>query len=108
MKNLDLPTCCACRVFRKAGSIDPELLSPRASPQLDPPINPRRRLPFKLHYSNRGYQIILKKGWEEGKGLGVGAKGRAEPFIPAHQSGEDAHLGLGCLSVQGHLDWQGC
>ncbi len=41
--------------------------------------------------------MILKKGWEEGKGLGVGAKGRAEPFIPAHQSGEDAHLGLGCL-----------
>ena len=41
--------------------------------------------------------MILKKGWEEGKGPGIGAKGRAEPFVPPHQKGEDAHLGLGCL-----------
>jgi len=107
MKNLNLPTCCACRVFRKAGSIDPALFSPEDSPQLDPPVNPRRRLPFKLHCSNRGYQMILKKGWEEGKGLGVGAKGRAEPFIPPHQSGEDAHLGLGCLRYKDLLTGKG-
>ncbi|KAL0048268.1 hypothetical protein WJX82_011435 [Trebouxia sp. C0006] len=95
------------RVFRKAGSIDPELFSPGDSPQPDPAVNPRRQLPFKLHYSNRGYQMILKKGWEEGKGLGIGAKGRAEPFIPPHQSGEDAHLGLGRLRYKNILTGMG-
>ncbi len=51
--------------------------------------------------------MILKKGWEEGKGLGIGAKGRAEPFIPPHQSGEDAHLGLGCLRYKNILTGMG-
>ncbi|KAL0040808.1 hypothetical protein WJX79_006079 [Trebouxia sp. C0005] len=85
------------RVFRKAGSIDPGVYNHTDSPQLGPATNPRHRLPFKLHYSNRGYQMLLKQGWEEGKGLGHGAKGRADPHIPTHQCGRDAHLGLGCM-----------
>lgn len=51
--------------------------------------------------------MILKQGWEEGKGLGHGAKGRAEPYIPPHQSGEDAHLGLGCLRYKDILTGKG-
>ena len=83
-------------MFRKAGSIDPALYSHTDSLHLGPATNPRNRLPFKLHYSNRGYQMLLKQGWEEGKGLGHGAKGRADPYIPTHQCGRDAHLVLGC------------
>ncbi|DBA83241.1 TPA: hypothetical protein ACH3X2_006750 [Trebouxia sp. C0005] len=88
------------RVFRKAGSIDPGVYDHTDSPQLGPATNPRHRLPFKLHYSNRGYQMLLKQGWEEGKGLGHGAKGRADPHIPTHQCGRDAHLGLGCMQYK--------
>ena len=100
-------TCCSCRVFRKAGSIDPALYSHTDSLHLGPATNPRNRLPFKLHYSNVGYQMLLKQGWEEGKGLGHGAKGRADPYIPTHQCGRDAHLGLGRLRYRDILTGPG-
>ncbi len=100
-------TCCSCRVFRKAGAIDPALYRHSDSLQLGPATNPRHRLPFKLHYSNVGYQMLLKKGWEEGKGLGHGAKGRADPYIPTHQYGGDAHLGLGCKRYKAILTGKG-
>jgi len=51
--------------------------------------------------------MLLKKGWEEGKGLGHGAKGRADPYIPTHQYGEDAHLGLGCKRYKPILTGKG-
>jgi len=51
--------------------------------------------------------MLLKKGWEEGKGLGHGAKGRADPYIPTHQRGADAHLGLGCLRYKAILTGKG-
>jgi len=94
-------------VFRKAGSIDPALYSHTDSLQLGPATNPRNRLPYKLHYSNKGYQMLLKKGWEEGKGLGHGAKGRADPYIPTHQCGRDDHLGLGCMRYRDILTGKG-
>jgi len=100
-------TCCTCRVFRKAGSIDPAVYSHKDSLQLGPAIKPRNRLPFKLHYSNKGYQMLLKQGWEEGKGLGFGAKGRADPYIPTHQCGRDARLGLGCMRYKDILTGKG-
>ena len=98
-------TCCSCRVFRKAGAIDPALSSHTDSLQLGPATNPRHRLPFKLHYSNVGCQMLLKQGWEEGKGLGHGAKGRADPYVPTHQYG--GHLGLGCKRYKAILTGKG-
>ena len=98
-------TCCSCRVFRKAGAIDPALSSHTDSLQLGPATNPRHRLPFKLHYSNVGCQMLLKQGWEEGKGLGHDAKGRADPYVPTHQYG--GHLGLGCLRYKATLTGKG-
>ncbi|DBA74125.1 TPA: hypothetical protein ACH3X1_010930 [Trebouxia sp. C0004] len=95
------------RVFRKAGSLDPAVYSDKDSLQLGPAINPRKRLPFKLHYSNVGYQLILKQGWEEGKGLGHGEKGRADPYILTHQCGRDARLGLGCMRYKDILTGKG-
>ncbi len=98
-------TCCCCRVFRKAGPIDPALYRHMDSLQLGPATNPRNRLPFKLHHSNVGYQMLLKQGWEEGKGLGHGAKGRADPYVPTHQYG--GHLGLGCKRYKAILTGKG-
>ena len=98
---------CVCRTFRKAGTIDPAMYSHQDSLELGPAVNPRRRLPFKLHCSNIGYQILLKQGWQEGKGLGCGAKGRADPYIPTHQCGKDAHLGLGCMRYKDILTGKG-
>jgi len=103
----DMLTQATCRVFRKAGSIDPAVYSHKDSLQLGPAIKPRNRLPFKLHYSNKGYQMLLKQGWEEGKGLGFGAKGRADPYIPTHQCGRDARLGLGCMRYKDILTGKG-
>jgi len=73
-------------VFRKAGSIDPALYSHTDSLQLGPATNPRNRLPFKLHYSNKGYQMILKQGWEEGKGM-VQRAGQSPTFLPTSVGG---------------------
>ena len=83
-----------CRVFRKAGSIHPAIFNHEESLQLGPS---RSRLCFKLHCSNKGYQLLTKQGWVEGQGLGANAGGMTQPFIPMHQSGAEAHLGLGCM-----------
>ena len=98
-------TCCSCRVFRKAGAIDPALYRQTDSLQLGPATNPRHWLPFKLHCSNVGYQMLMKQGWEEGKGLGHGAKGRAEPYVPTQQYG--GHLELGCKRYKAILTGKG-
>ncbi len=42
-----------------------------------------------------------------GRGKGHGAKGRAEPYIPTHQCGRDAHLGLGCMRYKDILTGKG-
>ena len=98
---------CLRRTFRKAGTIDPAVYSHKDSLELGPAVDPRRRLPFKLHYSNIGYQMLLKQGWQEGKGLGCGATGRVDPYIPTHQCGKDAHLGLGCMRYRDILTGKG-
>ena len=98
---------CLCRTFRKAGTIDPAMYSHKDSLELGPAVNARHRLPFKLHCSNIGYQMLLKQGWQEGKGLGCGAKGRVDPYIPTHQCGKDAHLGLGCMRYTDILTGKG-
>ena len=49
--------------------------------------------------------MLLKQGWEEGKGLRHGAKGRADPYVPTQQYG--GHLGLGCKRYKAILTGKG-
>ena len=67
----------------------------------------RPQIVYKLHCSNKGYQLLTNQGWVEGQGLGAIAGGLTKPFIPMHQSGAEARLGLGCIRCNPILTGKG-
>ena len=48
-------------------------------------MGPRSRLGMGIHDSNPGYQLMVKQGWEVGKGLGQKLQGKVDPHLPACQ-----------------------
>ena len=96
---------CRCRLFRRGGVVDPAAYSHAESLKYDAASVPNSRLQLKLHCSNLGFHMMLKKGWQEGKGLGANATGRTEPYLPVFQSGsyEESHQGLGWSRYQPKL-----
>jgi hypothetical protein len=52
--------------------------------------------------SNKGFQLLLRMGWQAGKGLGIALQGRSDP-IPISNK-RDA-LGIGRMTMEVRMRW---
>ena len=73
--------------------------------QYGPAKGRRSGLGFQIPPCNRGYKLMTRWGWEEGRGLGANLQGRTEPCLPAYQplSRDKAKQGLGQQRCKGIL-----
>ncbi|PLW21214.1 hypothetical protein PCANC_05393 [Puccinia coronata f. sp. avenae] len=69
-------------------------------PKNNHPSNSSDHQGVKLGINNKGMQMLLKMGWVEGNGLGVGQKGRKEPIPTPAQT---PLLGLGKATQDAYM-----
>mmetsp|Transcript_9792 Transcript_9792/g.12073 ORF Transcript_9792/g.12073 Transcript_9792/m.12073 type:complete len:160 (+) Transcript_9792:63-542(+) len=52
-----------------------------------------------LNAENKGYEMLLKMGWKQGKGLGKEQTGRTKPIIAAGLKNDRGRTGIGVLEA---------
>ena len=94
----------SCRIFCTGGVIDPLAFNFDFN-QYSEAKGHRSGLGFQIPPSNRGFKLMKRWGWQEGRGLGANLQGRTEPCLPAFQplNSDNAKQGLGEARYKGML-----